>query len=259
MGLYIHRKVILRYFQKLFLFSLIIPTIVSLANVASARNISMVTVEWAPHYGADLPENGLTTALVKAAFKAAGHNAEVGFIPWKRALKEVREGLHDVVMGAYYNEDRARIYHMSDPIYSLDLVFIARPGLGIRNYDSLQDLKKYRIGISRGFANSEEFDSADYLDKHIATTPTLNIRKLFRGRIDLAVMNYDLFRYNANREGFCVGNVEFLEPPLDTPYLHIMASREVGDGGEIINDFNNGLKAIKESGEYLRIFSRFRK
>lgn len=219
----------------------------------------MVTVEWAPHYGADLPENGLTTALVKAAFKAAGHNAEVEFIPWKRALKEVREGLHDVVMGAYFNEERAEIYHMSDPIYSLDLVFVARPGLGIRKYESLQDLKKYRIGITRGFANSEAFDAADYLDKHVASTPTLNIRKLFRGRIDLAVMNYDLFRYNANREGFCVGNVEYLEPPLNTPFLHIMASREIGDGEEIINDFNKGLQAIKDSGEYLRIFSRFRK
>lgn len=219
----------------------------------------MVTVEWAPHYGKDLPENGLTTALVKAAFKAAGHNAEVEFIPWKRALKEVKEGLHDVVMGAYFNEERAKTYHMSDPIYSLDLVLIARPGLGINKYDSLEDLKEYRIGISRGFANSDAFDAADYLDKHIATTPTLNIRKLFRGRIDLAVMNYDLFRYNANREGFCVGNVEYLEPPLATPFLHIMASREIGDGRKIIDDFNNGLKAIKDSGEYLRIFSRFRK
>ncbi len=219
----------------------------------------MVTTEWAPHYGTGLPEKGLTTALVKAAFKAGGHNAEVEFIPWERALKEVREGLHDIVMGAYYNEDRAQIYHMSDQIYSLDLVLVARPGLGVKSYQSLQELRKYKIGISRGYANSKKFDSADYLDKHPATTPTLNIRKLFRGRIDLAVMNYDLFRYNAKLEGFCVGNVEFLEPPLDTPYLHIMASREIGDGEKIINDFNSGLKAIKDSGEFLRIFNRFRK
>ena len=38
-----------------------------------------------------------------------------------------------------------------------------------------------------------------------------------------------------------------------------MASREIGDGREIIDDFNNGLKAIKDNGEYLRIFNRFRK
>ena len=249
----------MRYIQKLTFLLLVISACLSLTRPALARNISMVTVEWAPHYGSDLPEKGLTTALVKAAFKAGGHNAEVEFIPWERALKEVRGGLHDVVMGAYYNDERADAYHMSDPIYSLDLVLVARPGLGITRYESLEDLKKYRIGVSRGYANSETFDAADYLDKHPATTPTLNIRKLFRGRIDLAVMNYDLFRYNAKREGFCVGNVEFLEPPLDTPYLHIMASREIGDGEKIIEDFNRGLSEIKDSGEFLRIFSRFRK
>ena len=219
----------------------------------------MVTTDWAPHYGPSLPEKGLTTAVVRAAFKAGGHNAEVEFIPWERSLKEVREGLHDIVMGAYYNEERAQTFHMSDPIYPLDLVMVARPGLGVKKYQSLSELRKYKIGISRGYANSKEFDAADYLDKYPATTPTLNIRKLFRGRIDLAVMNYDLFRYSAKLEGFCVGNVEFLDPPLDTLYLHIMASRKVGDGGKIINDFNKGLKAIKDSGEYLRIFARFRK
>jgi polar amino acid transport system substrate-binding protein len=70
-----------------------------------AREISMLTVEWAPHYGSELPEKGLTTAIVKAAFKAAGHSSDVDFIPWARALKEVEEGKSDIVMGAYHSQD----------------------------------------------------------------------------------------------------------------------------------------------------------
>jgi polar amino acid transport system substrate-binding protein len=101
-----------------------------------ARNISMLTVEWAPHYGSSLPEKGLTTALVKAAFKAGGHSSQVDFIPWARALKEVEEGKLDVVMGAYFNEERAQKYHYSDRIYSLDLGLIARPGLDVLKYYS---------------------------------------------------------------------------------------------------------------------------
>ena len=230
-----------------------------LSGGVQAREISMLTVEWAPHYGADLPENGLTTALVKAAFKAAGHSSEVDFIPWARALKEVEEGKADVVMGAYFNADRAEKYHYSDRIYSLDLGLIARPGLNTDKYNSLRELSDYKIGISRGFANSEEFDSATYLDKHVATFPNLNIRKLFRGRIDMAVMNFDLFRYEARKEGYCISDVTFMDPPLSTEGLYMMASRNISDGEKIMQDFNRGLTTIRQNGEFDRIVNRFRK
>lgn len=226
---------------------------------AQARDISMLTVEWAPHYGSELPEKGLTTAIVKAAFKAGGHTSDVEFIPWTRALKEVEEGKSDVVMGAYYNDERAEKYYFSDRIYSLDLGLIARPGLGVSKYESLRDLTPYSIGITRGFANSEEFDSAAYLNKQVATFPNLNIRKLFRGRIDMAVMNFDLFRYEARKEGFCISDVEFMEPPLETHGLYLMASRNIPDGEQIMQDFNRGLATIRKNGEFDRIVGRFRK
>lgn len=230
-----------------------------MSGAAHARDISMLTVEWAPHYGSELREKGLTTALVNAAFKAGGHTSDVEFIPWARALKEVEEGKSDVVMGAYHNKEREQIYYFSDRIYSLDLGLIARPGLGLSKYQSLRDLTPYRIGVSRGFANSEEFDAANYLDKHVATYPNLNIRKLFRGRIDMAVMNFDLFRYEAKKEGFCISNVEFMDPPLETHGLYIMASRNIADGEQIILDFNRGLDAIRKNGVFDRIVGRFRK
>lgn len=239
--------------------ALCLASLLILVGSAQARDISMLTVEWAPHYGSELPEQGLTTAIVKAAFKAGGHSSEVDFIPWARALKEVEEGQADVVMGAYHNKEREQSYIFSDPIYFLQLGLIARPGLGVSAYKTLHDLASYSIGISRGFANSEEFDAADYLDKQVATFPNLNIRKLFRGRIDMAVMNFDLFRYEAKKEGFCISKVEFMEPPLETHGLYLMASRQIGDGEKIIQDFNRGLDTIRKNGEFDRIVGRIRK
>ncbi len=237
----------------------VFPLLIALAFPLQAREISMLTVEWAPHYGSNLPEKGLTTAIVKAAFKAVGHSSDVDFIPWARALKEVEEGKSDIIMGAYHNKEREEHYIFSDPIYFLELGLIARPGLGVSRYDSLRDLTPYRIGISRGFANSAEFDAANYLDKHAVTFPNLNIRKLFRGRIDMAVMNFDLFRHEARKEGFCISDVEFMDPPLETHGLYLMASRNISDGQQIIQDFNQGLDAIRKNGGFDRIVGRFRK
>ena len=244
-------------FNKKSLLSILLAFV--LVPSVQAREISMLTVEWAPHYGSELPEEGLTTAIVKAAFRASGHVSEVDFIPWTRALKEVEEGKADIVMGAYHNKEREQTYIFSDPIYFLQLGLIARPGLGVTRYDSLRELAPYRIGISRGFANSEEFDAANYLDKHVASFPNLNIRKLFRGRIDMAVMNFDLFRYEARKEGFCIGDVEFIEPPLETHGLYLMASRNIADGDKVIADFNSGLAKIRQNGEFDRIVNRLRK
>ena len=143
----------------------ILPTLTLVAlltttSVAQARDITMLTLNWAPHYGEDLPEQGLTTALVKAAFKADGHNAGIEFVPWSRALKEVEEGKADVVMGAYYNEERTTKYVYSDVIYHLNVGLIAGASVNKTRFDSLQELAEYKIGVSRGFANSEEFDAA---------------------------------------------------------------------------------------------------
>ena len=223
-----------------------------------ARDISMLTIEWSPHFGSGLPDKGLTTALVKAAFKAGGHSAEVGFVPWTRALKIVKEGNADVVMGTYYNKKHEVDYYFSEAIYFLDTDLITRPGLSKKSFTSLRELSPYRIGVSRGWANSEEFDTANYLNKEIAANPILNIRKLFRGRIDMTVMNFDLFRYEAKKEGFCIGNVEFMDPPLETHGLHIMASRKISDYLTVIDDFNRGLDEIRKNGVFQRIVDRFR-
>ena len=161
-------------------------------------------------------------------------------------------------MGAYYNEERTTKYIYSDVIYHLNVGLIAGAGVNKTRFDSLQELAEYNIGVSRGFANSEEFDAAQYLQKEVASTPLLNIRKLFRGRIDMAVMNYDLFRYEAKKEGYCLTNVSFVEPPLSTQGLHVMASRNIPDGDSLMQDFNNGLQTIRASGEFDRIVNRFR-
>ena len=157
--------------------ALCILSLVTLAGSVQARDISMLTVEWAPQYGSGLPEQGLTTAIVKAAFKAEGHSSVVDFIPWARALREVEAGNSDVVMGAYHNKEREQAYIFSEPIYFLQLGLIARPGLGVSEYKTLRNLASYSIGISRGFANSEEFDAASYLAKHAEDISRGNLKQ----------------------------------------------------------------------------------
>ena len=236
------------------LFGVIVGGVV-LASVTNvyARTVTMCTLNWAPYYGEELPRNGFFTAIVRAAFERGGHSAETEFMPWARAMLEVEQGDRDVLLGAYYNEERARTYISSDTIYTDEVGIVAHENLGLTEFDSLRDLSDYTIGYGRGYSVNEEFDNAEYLDKEPEESQVLNLRKLFAGRIDLIAGSFASIQYVAREEGHDVDELVFLNPTLKENTLHIMISRAVEDGDELMADFHEGLAEIREEGTYDRI------
>ncbi len=227
------------------------------APAAEARRVIMATVPWAPFYDPGLEDDGFISEISRAAFSAAGHEAELEFMPWARAMLEVRQGDRHVLMGAYYTEERAETYIASDRIYTTSVGLVALQGLGVDSYDELRDLSEYTIGYGRGWATTDEFDNAEYLDKEAADNNVLNVRKLYAGRIDMIAMNFDRFSKIAEDEGFDPDEAVFLEPPLQSSGLYVMASRAIDDPETLIEEFNEGLKAIRENGRYDEIVERF--
>ncbi len=217
-------------------------------NPLSARDLTGVTVEWAPHYGSALEDGGALTVITKEAFNRTGHNAEINYIPWSRAMKNVEEGKDDFVMGAYINDERIATYHMSDPVYYLDFGLVALDTLGFDRMDGLRSLEPYIIGTNLGYANTPEFDAADYLTKDVAFSPKLNIRKLYRNRIDMVIGAFDVVRYEAQQENKYVNRLVFVQPPLQRNALYLMVSRAVPDGEQIVADFNRGLAEMADDG-----------
>jgi polar amino acid transport system substrate-binding protein len=223
------------------------------ASAAHAREITMCTLNWEPYYGEDLPRDGFFTAIVRTAFERAGHTVNVEFMPWARAMLEVKQGDREVLLGAYYNEERAETYLASESIYTDEVGLVAREGLGIGEFDSLRALSEYTIGHGRGYSVNEEFDSADYLKKEPEESQVLNLRKLYAGRIDMIAGSFASIRYLANEEGHDVDELVFLDPPLKENTLHIMVSRAIPDGEQLLEDFHEGLAEIREDGSYDRI------
>ena len=159
-------------------------------------------------------------------------------------------------MGAYYNDERAKVYHFSDPFYRVFVGLIARRDAGVDSYSKLEDLKPYRIGVCRGWANSEEFDAADYLSKDVAKNPTINIQKILRNRIDMMVAAFGIFRYELNQVNGDISQFTFMKPPLAEHALYLLGSRKVPDGAQLIADFNRGLREIQEDGTYEEILKK---
>lgn len=229
-----------------------------LSSSAFSAEIHLVSCDWKPYAAEGLPDNGFTCEIISEAFKAKGHSVSFTFLPWRRAMHETERGTFNGCFSAYYNEDRARRFAMSEPYITGPLVLCSKNDLNF-TYTNLKDLKPFRVGTVIGYANTKEFDAANFIKKDPVVTDLQNLRKLLSGRVDLIIIDKYLAIYHLKNapvlEG-SISNVRFIDPPLKEQTVHIMFSKAVPFYKTTVHDFNQGLKAIKKNGVYEKILRK---
>ncbi len=221
---------------------------------AEDRQITTATLNWEPFYAETLERYGFFTAITNAAFERAGYEVHNDFIPWERAMKDTREGYRDVLQGAYYSDERAAEYYVSDVVYEAEVGLVARADFDLDEYSNLRQLADYTIAVGRGFEHSEAFDEAAFLDKQENDDhPQLAVRQLFADRIDLIAGGIPAILHEITAQGHSLEDVKVIQPPLVVNPLHNMVSHDHPRGEQLIEDFNQGLAAIREDGTYEQI------
>lgn len=233
------------------------PTPIPPTAPSKGNLIKLATLDWPPYVGQDLPKYGFTTAIISEAFKRAGYEVQVDFMPWTRVVQETEAGKYDAAFPEYYSDERAAAFFMSEPFASGPLGFYKRKADKI-SYTKLEDLKPYRIGVVLGYINTPEFDAADYLQKDAANSDEQNLQKLFAGRIDLAVIDKFVAQYLIQTSvPEAAGALEFMEPPLLDQALYVIFSRKVAGSEEKLQAFNAALKTMREDGTLERILEEY--
>jgi polar amino acid transport system substrate-binding protein len=220
------------------------------------RVISLAVAEWPPYVSNALKDYGFTSEIVAEAFTRVGYTVKMSFMPWKRALHKVAEGVYDATYPAYYSEERAQLYAVSQPFFAAPMGFYKRKDRAIA-YQNLQDLQAYTIGVVRAYVNTAEFDAAAYLKKDIADDDEQNLKKLLKGRVDLIIIDKFTAQHMLNTripEGKAL--LEFLEPPLDIKSFHLLVSRNIKNSEQTLHDFHRGLQEIVADGTISRILQK---
>lgn len=120
-------------------------------------------------------------------------------LPWRRALLELREGGVDVLSSGFRTMER-EVYTLypKHPLARERVVVVGRSGEGVR-VGSLNDLRGLRVGVVRQHSYGQEFDSMRGLDKDYSTDVVAQLRKLSRGRTDVALVNLRVFGSQSER------------------------------------------------------------
>lgn len=220
------------------------------ASAAQAQNLSGTATEWAPFTGSKLNSGGIVTDIVTQVFEQAGHDLSMKYLPWERALAESKAGKINVLVGAWYSEERAQNFYMSEPFLHNRIVFIKPKGNSFE-FNGLDSLSGKKVGVIRGWAYSEEFNQASNFKKPDTGSLVNNLKKLSANRIDLTLSDEIVARYTLGNElPQMKDSFAFTSNALGEKGLHIAISRSNPQGQALIDAFNQSLAALKADGSY---------
>jgi polar amino acid transport system substrate-binding protein len=234
--------------------AVVLATAIScLAGTTSAadKSVSIATLDWPPYTGSKLPSGGATTVIVSTALAKAGYEANVVYVPWKRAIDMASKGTDDVI--AYfpgYHCDHREGFMASNPLGNGPLGFAEHVEAPIA-WKSLDDLgeQELKIGTVLGYANTDEFDAkagTGWIRAIPANDDMTNLKKLLRKRIDAVVIDKFVLNYLKATEASlksAADKLRFNAKPLEDKTLYFCV-RASDDLKPLLNAFNAGLAQI---------------
>ncbi|MEO4012164.1 MULTISPECIES: substrate-binding periplasmic protein [Pseudomonas] len=224
-----------------------------LTQSVAAEKLRLVADAWPPFTDATLVNGGLATDIVSTALARAGYASEFEQVPWARALLGVGEGRYDVLVNAWYTDDRTKLGQFSGEYLLNRVRFLKRKDTPIE-YNNLQQLHTYPIAVVRGYAYSPEFDDDVSLQKVPVHSFSMAVRMVAANRVKLTLEDEYVARYYLARESTKVRNaVEFLPKPLSENSLHILVSLKNPRHEQIVAGFDREIAAMKVDGSYQRL------
>ncbi|WP_034641486.1 substrate-binding periplasmic protein [Desulfovibrio inopinatus] len=228
--------------------SVVLSVFCIFSEKGNAETIALTSLDWPPYSSAHLVGHGATVEIVRQAFNAVGLDVEVHFFPWKRAISTAQ---HDAHFVGYFPEYYAA--HLSSCLFSAS---IGESPLGFAeridhpvSWKSLEGLKPYSIGVVKGYVNTAAFDSLvmnEQLQVDLAGNDEINIAKLAAGRIDLAVIDKNVFQYlmaTSPKLAEYRGRLRFNNTLLENKHLYI-CFRPGKSSQRLVDKFNTGLATV---------------
>lgn len=224
----------------------------ALSTLAFADTVRLTNGDWLP-YLSRTPPHGEVSQIIAAAFAHEDVSVTWGFFPWSRSYILARDGRWDGSAAWSCTRERFRDFYFSEAIEPIRYVFFH---LSDRTFewDDMADLKGLRIGLTQDYSYGpalEEAAQKGWFTTDTTTSDEVNFRKLLAGRIDvfpmdiragLALIQKSLSVQQATR-------LTYHPRVLHAANLHLILSRKVAGNQALMQRFNSGLQAVRDTGQ----------
>jgi len=225
---------------------------------SSADNLVVLSAgadPWPPYIDESLPKGGVSVQIADAALRTQGFTVVNKILPWARAIEETKMGKLDLILDAWWSQERSEHFLFSRPYLNGPLKFIKRKGDSF-DYEKNASLNGKSIALVRNYAYGDAFLNAQNYDRYVVHDFLQGMRMLSLGRVDLTLENELVARTRIQQAApEMLDLIEWSPSPLSDSYVYLISGYSNPRHSEIINAFNKGLSIIINNGVYQQILS----
>ena len=231
-----------------------------LSCLAEAKDVVMAFSQNIPPYIFQQKNNGIEIDIISAALAYKGHTLKPLYFPLGRIPIAFSHHLVDAVMGDMGVDLKLHGGFYAEPAVIYDNIFITLKSRNITiNVPSDLDLLSIVSFQGADKRYPKWLKTANEDKRFYGVSDQLTQVKLLRfGRYDVVLSDRYIFRYFAKKvQAIKAAEKEEFEEHNFNLIMNPKNYQPVFRDKEIRNDFNQGLKSLKESGEFQKIYDAY--
>ena len=221
----------------------------------SAETIFFDTVE------NDIPPNvyeengrivGIYPSIIKEVCSQINIEPEFQRYPWKRCISNIKNGNADAVFPPIRTKEREQFLYFPNKPMIMKKISIFSLKENCIKINNLDDLKGKIVGVNDGYSYGKQFDSYPGLKKDFSRNIDMQVEKLLKKRMDVAVSVESPFCYYAKKKGVA-DKIEVVYVIAEIP-SYVAFPKALGGRGEFLSDkFGQILRKMEEDGVIQKI------
>ncbi|MFC3149923.1 substrate-binding periplasmic protein [Litoribrevibacter euphylliae] len=240
--------------------SLFLPSVVTLlislfSSSLFADHLKLAVGLALPPYVIADNDSGMELDIVREALRLSGHTSEPVYLPFGRVPKSVEEGASDAALtvtessglnNVHYSDSHITYQNVAVSLAVNKFPINSVADLSSRSVIAFQDATKYLGGQFANMASSNK----RYSEK---AKQSKQITMLFAERVESVVMDINIFKYFRAAEQKVKTDSDVTIHEIFEPSHYKVGFRRQ----QHRDDFNKGLKQLKESGQYEAILKKY--
>ena len=249
----------LSYFRMLLatvVFACLLISLIFPGNTQDRSEITITAANYPPFEIAD-PIDGLTGfdhEVVTEAFRRVGQPVRIVFLPWNRAIMEIKSGEAAAVLSCAHRAQREEFAFFSDQLStSTDGIYYRRDHEA-KKVKSVDELKDQRVAAVNGYSSFLKLRDLG-MEPHSVPDDETGLKMLRLGRFDYFYNGKQATDFLISQSGQ-TGLFKFIS--LSEKPLYLCLSKAYPGAGQLLDDFNKGLAAVKADGTYALIHAKYK-
>lgn len=223
---------------------------------AHAETYSAVGDPWPPLM--EISERqGIISQIATEALMLSGNDLDIELVPWSRALAMIQSQKKDLLIGAWYTEERNAYLRYSEPIYESEIAFVSHENKSFK-YSGLESLRGLSVGTLPNYTYSPHFLAATHFNKVEAHDLVTNLKNVVNGRLDATLDDRFVLQHVIRQlPSASQSKLVIIDPTFIKKNIYIAANRDDPRSEELIGLINKGVLKLKRSGRYLEILNEY--